>query len=275
MTLEIKNLSTKCRSISPFDPSDHESKLKANTFWQKRINWPFFGLLNLFDKEKNPQSTEKLNKFNLEEISLSVAEGQILTLVGKSGSGKTTLLRCLAGLEEFTADETTIPKEKGMVFQSGNLFSHLNVTQNIELALLKVQLKSRSEAHQISQSVLKKVHLLHRKDAMPSSLSGGEQQRAAIARALALSPKVIFYDEPTSALDPELCLEIYDLMKELKQTGIIQIVVSHDINVVKKISDKIGVMNDGKLIWFGASSSVKEELLQLNAEEQKYLQYFI
>lgn len=213
--------------------------------------------------------------FSIKKINFDLSSGQILTLLGKSGSGKSSLLRCLAGLHPFEAELYDIPKPFGMVFQSSNLFAHLSLEQNIKLALIKTQKKTQNEAHAICEQVLEQVQLQHRAKSMPHQLSGGEQQRGAIARTLALKPKVIFYDEPTSALDPELVDEVFDLMINLKAQGLIQVVVSHETRIVRKISDYVGVMNRGELKWFGSIPELDRQLSSMEQDEQKYLQLFV
>lgn len=213
--------------------------------------------------------------FNLEKISFDLPTNSILTLIGKSGSGKSTLLRCLAGLESYTAESEAKPKRIGFVFQSSNLFTHLTLEENIKLALIKVQKKSESEAESICNAVLEQVKLLNRKKYYPKHLSGGQQQRGTIARALALKPELILYDEPTSALDPELVDELFELMLELKKTGITQIVASHDRDAVKKVSDYLGFMHHGRLKLFEKVNEAKTKIEGLEIEQQKYLQLFV
>ena len=153
--------------------------------------------------------------------------------------------------------------------QHSEAFWHgISVKQSIQS--LDALSKHQNRLSQNSRQVKKR----SRGDALPHQLSGGEQQRGAIARTLALSPKVIFYDEPTSALDPELSLEIYDLMNALKSEGIIQVVVSHDTQIVKKIADYVGYMKHGELRWFGKAQDFRLEFPKLEQEEQKYLQLY-
>ena len=220
-------------------------------------------------------SSQLSDDFSLRDISFSLSPGETLTLIGKSGSGKSSLLRSLAGLQSFKADTFVIPKPLGMVFQSANLFSHLNLESNIKLALIKTQKKTQSEAQKICLQVLEQVQLLHRAKSYPHQMSGGEQQRGAIARALALKPQVILYDEPTSALDPELVDEVFDLMNRLKSQGIMQIVVSHETRVVKKVSDYVGFINKGKMSWFGTVNQLKNKIDDMEKDEAAYLQLFI
>ena len=220
-------------------------------------------------------SSQLSPEFSLNKISFELQSGQILTLLGRSGSGKSSLLRCLAGLQNYKADSCLLPRPFGMVFQSSNLFAHLTLEENVKIALLKTQKKSAAEAQKICDQVLEQVQLKHRSKAKPHQLSGGEQQRGAIARTLALRPRIILYDEPTSALDPELVDEVFDLMVSLKEQGLTQIIVSHEIRIVKKISDYVGVMNQGELKWFGAFNQLKTQLCNMELDEKKYLQLFI
>lgn len=215
------------------------------------------------------------DNFSLKNISFNVPAGKILTIIGKSGSGKTTLLRCLAGLEEFTADKAIVPKPIGMVFQSSNLFPHLSLTDNIVLALTKVQKKPKAEALEIAHHVLAKVHLQNRNHSYPHQLSGGEQQRGAIARALALKPQVLLYDEPTSALDPQLQDELFNLISELQQSGIIQIIVTHETSAAKKLQGDLLYINHGELRLYSEFTQVRSKLERLHDDEKKYLHFFL
>ncbi len=221
-------------------------------------------------------------------ISLDVERGEVLSIIGSSGSGKTTLLRCLNFLE--TPDAGTISvngevifdaawtekmkisgvREKrlhfGLVFQSFNLFPQYNVLQNITLApLLRLdeqKLKAeqkKAETDKIienARELLKKINLTEKADAYPCTLSGGQQQRVAIARALALSPDVLCFDEPTSALDPEITGEVLRVIKELKNTGCTMIVVTHEMDFAKNVSDKVVYMYDGRIEEMGTPTEV-------------------
>ena len=213
--------------------------------------------------------------FNLKKINLDLPAQSILTLVGSSGSGKSTLLRCIAGLEKYQVEAQTKPQRIGFVIQSSNLFSHLTLEQNIKLALFKVQKKNEAEAERICNEVLDQVKLSHRKTYYPHQLSGGQQQRGTIARALALKPELILYDEPTSSLDPELVDGLLDLMLELKKTGLIQIVATHEKEAIRKISDYVGYLNQGEMKLFESLSEATKKMKELSLEEQKYLQLFL
>ena len=178
----------------------------------------------------------------LKGIDLTIAEREVVVIIGPSGSGKSTLLRCINYLEEPTggsividgipltgeANINEIRKEVGMVFQRFNLFPHMTVLENLVLAPMKVRGISRSEAEQTAQELLIKVGLDDKANAYPDQLSGGQQQRVAIARALAMKPKALLFDEPTSALDPEMINEVLDVMKSLAKEGMTMAVVTHE-----------------------------------------------
>jgi ABC-type polar amino acid transport system ATPase subunit len=196
----------------------------------------------------------------LKGVSLSVARGEVVVILGPSGSGKSTLLRSINGLETIQGGSIVVDGVRvhdsretlhqvrqltGMVFQQFNLFPHRTVLQNITMAPVHVQKKPRSEADTIARALLAKVGLPDKADAYPAKLSGGQQQRVAIARALAMHPKVMLFDEPTSALDPELIKEVLDVMKDLARDGMTMIVVTHEIGFAKEVADKVVFIDDG------------------------------
>ncbi|MCL1912733.1 MAG: amino acid ABC transporter ATP-binding protein [Eubacteriaceae bacterium] len=218
----------------------------------------------------------------LDSVSLSVAEGEAVAIIGPSGSGKSTLLRCFAQLVSIDSGEITIcskpmvtspsgkavysPKDQlheiqlmtGMVFQSFNLFSHFSVLENITNAQIHVLKRSKAEAEHIAISLLDKVSLADKANAYPFQLSGGQAQRVSIARALALSPKVLFFDEPTSALDPELSGEILRVIKDLAQESRTMIVVTHEMAFAREISDRIVFMEEGRAAIEGTPAQIFE-----------------
>jgi polar amino acid transport system ATP-binding protein len=199
----------------------------------------------------------------LKGVSFEVAKGEMIAVIGASGSGKSTALRCIDRLE--TIDEGTIevcgirvddPKvdlhqlrrEVGIVFQSYNLFAHLTVAENIMLALRHVKKLSRDEALKITMRVLEQVGLAQKSEAYPEQLSGGQQQRVAIARSLAMSPKVMLFDEVTSALDPQLTGEVLRVMEDLAADGMTMLLVTHEMAFAKRMADRIIYMHQGK-VW--------------------------
>jgi polar amino acid transport system ATP-binding protein len=201
----------------------------------------------------------------LKDISVDVTEGEVLCIIGPSGSGKSTLLRCLNGLEEIQAGSITILGEElvnnkninklreeiGMVFQSFNLFPHLTVLENMLLAPLELKKMSKSEATEKALNLLDKVGLKDKKDVYPDTLSGGQKQRVAIARALEMNPKIMLFDEPTSALDPEMVGEVLKVMKDLAQEGMTMVVVTHEMNFAKEVSDRVIFMDQGYIVEEG------------------------
>ena len=199
----------------------------------------------------------------LKGINLSVKKGEKIVIVGPSGSGKSTFIRTINKLEEYqegkiivdgieltqdTRNIDAIRSEVGMVFQSFNLFPHLTVMQNIILAPMKVRKMPQYKAQQKAKELLKRVGISEQADKYPSELSGGQQQRVAIARSLAMSPKIMLFDEPTSALDPEMINEVLDVMKELANSGMTMILVSHEIGFAKEVADRIIMFDEGKII---------------------------
>jgi ABC-type polar amino acid transport system ATPase subunit len=199
----------------------------------------------------------------LKGISLGVARGEVVVILGPSGSGKSTLLRSINGLETIDSGHIVVDgvgvhdsretlrqvrRLTGMVFQQFNLFPHRTVLQNIIMAPIHVQKKPRAAAEEIARGLLEKVGLPEKASAYPSRLSGGQQQRVAIARALAMNPKVMLFDEPTSALDPELIKEVLDVMKDLARDGMTMLVVTHEIGFAKEVANKVVFIDQGMII---------------------------
>jgi polar amino acid transport system ATP-binding protein len=211
----------------------------------------------------------------LDDINLSVPAGDVLAIIGPSGSGKSTLLRCINFIEPPDAGIVTVgdvsvyggrvtPRQDlnrlrqklGMVFQSFNLFPHMTVLRNVSLAQERVLKRSREEAEHIAMQLLTRVGLSDKASQYPSRCSGGQQQRIAIARALALGPQVMLFDEPTSALDPELGLEVLAVMRELAESGMTMIVVTHEMGFAENVSDHTLIMADGRAIEYGPSKEI-------------------
>ena len=212
----------------------------------------------------------------LKDINLYINRGEVVSLIGPSGSGKSTILRCIVDLESITSGEILIEgnnltdknvdkkikKEMllktGMVFQTFNLFPHLSVRNNIVKTLKLVKKIDTSEAEAITKKVLDLVGLSDKMNSFPNELSGGQKQRVAIARALALQPDILLFDEPTSALDPELVKEVLDIIRKLKEQKITMLIVSHEMNFVREISDRVVVMEKGKILETGTSQQIFE-----------------
>jgi glutamine transport system ATP-binding protein len=206
----------------------------------------------------------------LKDISLEITEGEVLCIIGPSGSGKSTLLRCLNRLEEIQSGSITILGEElvnnknidklrqniGMVFQSFNLFPHLTVLENMILAPLELKKMNKKEATEKAISLLDKVGLKDKKDVYPDTLSGGQKQRVAIARALEMNPKIMLFDEPTSALDPEMVGEVLKVMKDLAQEGMTMVVVTHEMNFAKDVSDRVIFMDQGYILEEGPPEEI-------------------
>lgn len=217
----------------------------------------------------------------LRGISLEVKRGEVTCLVGPSGSGKSTFLRCINHLEKINAGRISVdgsiigyrehrgklyelkPSEAaaqrvgiGMVFQRFNLFPHLTALENVISGMVKVQKVDRSEAQQQGKDLMERVGLSDKLNHYPSHLSGGQQQRVAIARSLAMKPKLMLFDEPTSALDPELVGEVLDVMKGLAQSGMTMIVVTHEMGFAREVADSIVFMDDGIVIESGDPTEV-------------------
>lgn len=217
----------------------------------------------------------------LDDVNVEVHPGEVVCIMGPSGSGKSTFLRCINQLEKIDGGGIWVEEELvgyrrvgnklqelssaaiarqrrklGMVFQRFNLFTHMTVMENIIEAPTRVAGVSRDTAIKQAQSLLKQVGLESKADAYPSSLSGGQQQRVAIARALAMNPKIMLFDEPTSALDPELVEEVLVTMKDLAQSGMTMVVVTHEIGFAKEVADKVIFMDEGRVCEQGPVEDV-------------------
>lgn len=199
----------------------------------------------------------------LKDISININQQEVVVFIGPSGAGKSTLLRCINLLETITdghiyiedlditnkkTDINKIREEVGMVFQHFNLFPHLTVLQNITISPIKVKKISAEKAEEKAFELLKKVGLENKADAYPDSLSGGQKQRIAIARALAMEPKIMLFDEPTSALDPEMVGEVLDVMKQLAKDGMTMVIVTHEMGFAREVGDKVIFMDGGYIV---------------------------
>ncbi|PYF80419.1 amino acid ABC transporter ATP-binding protein (PAAT family) [Marinomonas alcarazii] len=199
----------------------------------------------------------------LKDVSLDVQPGEVVVIIGPSGSGKSTFLRTLNQLESITSgrilldqvdltDKRTninkVREEVGMVFQAFNLFPHKTALGNVMLAPMKVLKQTKPEARKTATDLLNRVGLADRMGNYPTRLSGGQQQRVAIARSLAMKPKVLLFDEPTSALDPEMVGEVLDVMKELAREGMTMVVVTHEMGFAREVADRVVFMEEGELV---------------------------
>lgn len=222
---------------------------------------------------------DKLDKYFgdlhvLKSISVDIYKGEVVSIMGPSGSGKSTFIRCLNHIEapssgkiffndtevtDPSADLSAIRREMGMVFQSFGLFPHLTALENVMLAPMKVKKQKKPETRDAAMVLLKRVGLEEKADSYPEQLSGGQQQRVAIARSLAMNPKVLLFDEPTSALDPEMVREVLDVMVGLAEDGMTMIVVSHEINFIREASSRVLVLVEGEIIEDGPSKQVIDQ----------------
>ncbi len=231
----------------------------------------------------------KLNKFFgdkhvLKDIDFEVRKQEVVALIGPSGSGKSTLIRCLNGLEKLTSGEiyihgqkldprlsikqlSPIRSELGMVFQNFNLFPHMTVLQNVIEAPLLVRKMPKDQAIARGEKLLAKVGLAEKRDAYPNRLSGGQKQRVAIARALAMEPRALLFDEPTSALDPELVGEVLKVMRDLAYEGSTMVVVTHEMQFARDVSDRVVFLSDGSIVEQGDP----QELFRQPKEERTRL----
>ncbi|MBR2827567.1 MAG: amino acid ABC transporter ATP-binding protein [Erysipelotrichaceae bacterium] len=216
---------------------------------------------------KNLSKTFDKKVHAVKDVSFHVDKGEVISLIGPSGSGKSTVLRCINGLE--TPDEGTVlingkaldfsnPKQAqkdrtvmGFVFQHFNLFANMTVLQNLTLAPINVLGKSQQEAEATALKYLERVGLLDKKDSYPSKLSGGQQQRVAIARALCMEPQIMLFDEPTSALDPEMIKEVLNVIRDLVNDGMTMIIVTHEMNFAREVSNRIAFLEDGTIVEMG------------------------
>jgi len=199
----------------------------------------------------------------LKDINLSIEQGEVVVVIGPSGSGKSTLCRTINRLETFesgsiTIDGKPLPEEGkelarlradvGMVFQSFNLFAHKTILENVTLGPIKVRKQSKAEAEKRAMELLKRVGVDHQSAKYPAQLSGGQQQRVAIARSLAMDPKVMLFDEPTSALDPEMINEVLDVMAGLAESGMTMVVVTHEMGFARRAANRVIFMADGEIV---------------------------
>ena len=192
----------------------------------------------------------------LKDISFSVEKGEVLSIIGPSGSGKSTLLRCITNLDQQDSGEINFDGTFGLVFQDFNLFPHHSVMKNITNAPIKVQKRDKKEAIAHARELLKKMGLEDKEDVYPCELSGGQQQRVSIARALAMNPDILFFDEPTSALDPELTGEILTVIKQLAAEKMTMVIVTHEMNFARNVSDEIIFMDGGVIVEQGTPDEV-------------------
>ncbi|WP_338666561.1 amino acid ABC transporter ATP-binding protein [Pseudodesulfovibrio methanolicus] len=199
----------------------------------------------------------------LKNINLNITKGEVVVVCGPSGSGKSTMIRCINRLEPIQEGDilvdgmnvsdprtnmTLLRAEVGFVFQQFNLYPHMTVMENVTLAPTLVRGMSRGDATAIGMDLLRKVGIPDKAGAYPSQLSGGQQQRVAIARGLAMQPKIMLFDEPTSALDPEMINEVLDVMKSLAREGMTMVCVTHEMGFAREVADRVIFMDDGYLI---------------------------
>lgn len=207
----------------------------------------------------------------LNDINVSIKEGEVVCIIGPSGSGKSTFLRCLNRLEEPTSGDiivdgahltdkntniNSVRQHIGMVFQHFNLFPHLSVLENIILAPMDLKKLSKEEATEKAIKLLETVGLAEKKDDYPSSLSGGQKQRVAIARALAMNPDVMLFDEPTSALDPEMVGDVLNVMKKLAKQGMTMVIVTHEMGFAKEVANRVMFIDGGNFLEDGTPQQV-------------------
>lgn len=201
----------------------------------------------------------------LKDINIHVEEGEVVSILGPSGSGKSTLLRCATQLEQMDSgelsyygeqDSTKIKQYYGIVFQDFNLFPHYSVMKNIVDAPIHTQKREKEEVLKEGKKLIAKLGLQGKEDAYPHQLSGGQKQRVAIARALAMNPQILFFDEPTSALDPELTGEILKVLRELAEEKMTMVIVTHEVEFARQVSDRVIFMDNGVVVEEGKPEDV-------------------
>jgi len=218
----------------------------------------------------------------LKDIDFSVKKGEVVCIIGSSGSGKSTLLRCINLLEKPSGGQIIYKGENilddkhdiyayrtklGMVFQQFNLFNNLNVLKNCTVAQMKVLKRTREEAEKVAMKYLKVVGMDQYINAKPKQLSGGQKQRVAIARALSMEPDVMLFDEPTSALDPEMVGEVLKVMKELAESGLTMLIVTHEMGFAKDVADRVVFMDQGVIVEEGSPEHVLVNPVQERTRE--------
>jgi len=215
----------------------------------------------------------------LKDISMHVEEGEVVSILGPSGSGKSTLLRCATQLETMDSGEVSYYDEKdkgkqkkyfGLVFQDFNLFPHYSVMKNIMDAPIHTQKRDKADVLKEAKSLIEKMGLQGKEESYPHQLSGGQKQRVAIARALAMNPKILFFDEPTSALDPELTGEILKVLRGLAEEKMTMVIVTHEIEFARQISDRVIFMDGGVIVEQGKPEDVIDN--PKNERTQAFLQ---
>lgn len=207
----------------------------------------------------------------LKGVTEEIRQNEVVTIIGPSGSGKSTLLRCLNMLEQPSSGkiyfqdidltdkkvDINIHRQKmGMVFQHFNVFPNMSVKQNITMAPVMLKKKTVAEAEQMAEELLRRIGLWEKRDVRPTKLSGGQKQRLAIVRSLALEPEVMLFDEPTSALDPEMVGEVLVVIKELVQTGMTTVIVTHEMGFAREVSDRILFMDEGVIAEVGSPDQI-------------------
>lgn len=210
----------------------------------------------------------------LNDVSVGIKRSEVVVIFGPSGSGKSTFIRCINRLEEHQRGQIivdgielsndirnieTIRSEVGMVFQQFNLFPHITVLKNIMLAPIWVRRWPKTKAQDVAMELLERVGIAEQAYKYPGQLSGGQQQRVAIARALAMQPKIMLFDEPTSALDPEMIKEVLDVMKELAESGMTMLVVTHEMGFAREVADRLLFFDQGQIVEYGTPTQIFSE----------------